>query len=164
MLSVELVLDARSATLRRRVGANAWLVLEELVMAGTLDAAGADLSVVRVTVRDLARLTGLSKDTVARALQKLRLAAVVSAEPERQDLSGRFLTVRYRIDLGRMPFTVRPACTPIHHPLVPTAPTLVPPPPPTSRPTPTTPARSAVPPRAAISRRTPTAEQLDLLG
>ena len=47
--------------------------------------------------------TGLSQDTVARSLQRLRKANAFTVEPERHDDSGRFVSVRYRVDLTTLP-------------------------------------------------------------
>ena len=99
--TVRLVVDARSVDLRRRVGANAWVVLEELLLGSTLGSPGQAVS--RATVRALAERTGLSKDTVARSLQRLRIANAFSVEPERQDDSGRFVSVLYLVDLTTLP-------------------------------------------------------------
>ena len=99
--TVRLVVDARSADLRRRVGANAWVVLEELLLGATVGLSGQVVS--RATVRALAERTGLSKDTVARSLQRLRKADAFTVEPERQDDSGRFVSVRYVVDLTTLP-------------------------------------------------------------
>ena len=99
--SVRLVLDARAGEFRRRVGANAWVVLEELLLCATIGLPGQAVS--RATVRALAERTGLSKDTVARSLQRLRKADAFTVEPERHDDSGRFVSVRYLIDLTTLP-------------------------------------------------------------
>ena len=98
---VRLVLDARSGEFRRRVGANAWVVLEELLLGASVRPSGEVVS--RATVRALAQRTGLSKDTVARSLQRLRKAAAFTVEPERHDDSGRFVSVRYLVDLTTLP-------------------------------------------------------------
>lgn len=102
--SVRLVLDARAGEFRRRVGANAWVVLEELLLGATVGHAGEAVS--RATVRALAERTGLSKDTVARSLQRLRKADAFTVEPERHDDSGRFVSVRYLIDLTTLPIEI----------------------------------------------------------
>lgn len=99
--TVRLVVDARSVELRRRVGANAWVVLEELLLGATIGLPGQAVS--RATVRALAERTGLSKDTVARSLQRLRKANAFIIEPERHDDSGRFVSVRYLVDLATLP-------------------------------------------------------------
>ena len=98
---VRLVVDARSVELRRRVGANAWVVLEDLLLCSTLGVPGQAMS--RATVRALAERTGLSKDTVARSLQRLRKANAFTVETERHDDSGRFVSVRYLVDLTTLP-------------------------------------------------------------
>ena len=98
---VRLVLDARCGDFRRRVGANAWVVLEELLFGASVGLSGEVVS--RATVRALAERTGLSKDTVARSLQRLRKADAFTVEPERHDDSGRFVSVRYLIDLTTLP-------------------------------------------------------------
>ena len=61
----------------------------------------------RATVRALAERTGLSKDTVARSLQRLRKAGAFNVEAERHDDSGRFVSVRYVIDLATLPIALR---------------------------------------------------------
>lgn len=104
---VQLVVDARSSDLRRRIGPNAWVVLEELLLGASPEGALRNVVVTRATVRALADRTALSKDTVSRAIQKLRRARLVDIEPERHDDSGRFVSVRYLVDLTRMPIAVR---------------------------------------------------------
>ena len=101
-----LVVDARSTDLRRRVGANSWVVLEELLLGASI-AAAAGCAESRATVRALAERTGLSKDTVARSLQRLRKAGAFRVEAERHDDSGRFVSVRYVIDLATLPIELR---------------------------------------------------------
>ena len=99
-----LVVDASSTDLRRRVGANSWVVLEELLLGASIAAGCAES---RATVRALAERTGLSKDTVARSLQRLRKAGAFRVEAERHDDSGRFVSVRYVIDLATLPIELR---------------------------------------------------------
>lgn len=82
--------DPAAAPLRREVGAVAWFVLEELVLL-----AGAG-SVVKTGVRDLAGRLSLNKDTVARALVRLKAGGVVVAEPQANE-AGRFGGILYRI-------------------------------------------------------------------
>ena len=103
--AMRLVVDARSTDLRRRVGANSWVVLEELLLGASIAATGCAES--RATVRALAERTGLSKDTVARSLQRLRKAGAFRVEAERHDDSGRFVSVRYVIDLATLPIELR---------------------------------------------------------
>ena len=102
-----LVIDASSATLGRRVGANAWVVLEELLLGATLDESTSGRAVAQATVRALATRTGLSKDTVSRSLHKLRCANIVATEALRHDDTGRFVSVRYVVDLATLPLIVR---------------------------------------------------------
>ncbi len=132
LASVRLVLDGRSVELRRRVGANAWVVLEELLLGSSPAEPGRAVS--RATVRALAERTGLSKDTVARSLQRLRKAGAFTVEPERHDDSGRFVSVRYLIDLATLPIDVQVSIEP---------------------------ARAAAP---SSPRRTAVSEQLSMLG
>ncbi len=122
---VQLVVDARSSELRRRVGPNAWVVLEELLL-GAAREGRSGVVVARATVRALAERTALSKDTVSRAIQQLRRAQVIDIEPERHDDSGRFVSVRYLVDLARMPISLRLpvdcSVTPSVAPVVPVVP------------------------------------------
>lgn len=100
---VTLIVSSGCGELRRQVGANGWVVLEELLLGSALDDT---MAVSRATVRALASRTGLSKDTVSRAIQKLRRAHVLDVEAERHDESGRFVSVRYLLDLSRLPLVV----------------------------------------------------------
>lgn len=102
-----LVIDGTSTNLRRRVGANAWVVLEELLLGATIDETASGQASTRATVRALAIRTGLSKDTVGRSLNKLRGANVVTTEALRHDNTGRFVSVRYVIDLATLPIVLR---------------------------------------------------------
>ena len=73
-----LIVDSGSAcvALRRRLGATAWFVLEELVMgAEIVDAGGLR---ARASTRELALSLELNKDTVTRALAKLRACGVIT--------------------------------------------------------------------------------------
>ncbi|MGH9164244.1 MAG: hypothetical protein ACRDZW_01875, partial [Acidimicrobiales bacterium] len=66
--------DPTSSPVRRRLGPAPWFVLEELVLVG--DGEGAETN-----VRSLAAGLSLNKDTVARALGRLRAAGLVVVEP-----------------------------------------------------------------------------------
>ena len=81
--------------MRRRVGATAWAVLEQLIAHshGPVERCAAVAS-----VRSLAADLGVSKDTVARALSRLRDAELVTAEQSRAS-AGPFTTGSYRIDV-----------------------------------------------------------------
>ena len=71
-----LVIGPRAARLRLELGPTAWVVLEELLArsVGPLGDCRASAS-----VRSLATELGLSKDTVARAVVRLRRAGLVTA-------------------------------------------------------------------------------------
>lgn len=90
-----LVIGAASIEIRRRVGPTAWAVFEELALSsvGTRDACTASVS-----VRSLATRLGMSKDTVARAVRRLRGAGLVSAEQARSS-AGTFAVGSYRLHL-----------------------------------------------------------------
>ena len=78
MSMVALVVDGRSACvdLRCRLGATAWFVLEELVIGAEIVNMG-DLR-ARTSTRALALKLELNKDTVTRALAKLRACGVIT--------------------------------------------------------------------------------------
>lgn len=69
---VSLLVDGggECAALRRSLGATAWFVLEELALRATADGDGT--LVVQVSTRELAEALALNKDTVTRALARLR--------------------------------------------------------------------------------------------
>lgn len=81
--------DPTSSLLRRQLGPAPWFVLEELVLVGAAEGA-------ETNVRSLAAGLSLNKDTVARALSRLRAAGLVVAEPQ-GSRAGRFATGRYRV-------------------------------------------------------------------
>ncbi|HEY3486305.1 MAG TPA: helix-turn-helix domain-containing protein [Ilumatobacteraceae bacterium] len=87
------VIGPRAARLRRELGPSGWVVLEELLAcsAGPVGDCRADVS-----VRSLAAGLGLSKDTVARALSRLRRAGLVSPSQSRS-ASGGFACGSYTI-------------------------------------------------------------------
>lgn len=88
-----LLLTAGSIGVRRRLGPTAWVVFEELLLASTGDDSAC---VSSVSARSLAERLGLSKDTVARALTRLRAAGLVSNCQSRAE-SGTFATGTYRL-------------------------------------------------------------------
>ena len=102
---LSMVIDGRCSALRREVGPAAWVVLEELLAGATVDGE-TRCAVSRTTVRGLAKETALSKDTVSRSLQRLRAAKVVRIEREQHDDSGRFVSVRYMVDIAAVPMHV----------------------------------------------------------
>jgi DNA-binding transcriptional MocR family regulator len=86
------VLPAASVV-RRTLAPSAWLVLEELARTAGDD----DMAVTNVRV--LAADLGLSKDTAARALERLIAAGLVERTENRDTGTGQFGTVAYRVDL-----------------------------------------------------------------
>jgi len=84
------VLTAGAFELRRRLGPTAWVVFEELLLAST----GTETCAASVSVRSLAGRLGLSKDTIARALARLRAAGLITACQSRSS-SGVFATGSY---------------------------------------------------------------------
>lgn len=86
-----LVLTGDSLELRRRLDPAAWMVFEELLLAST---GNGDGCVASVSIRALADRLGLAKDTVARALGRLRRAGLVTARQSRTD-AGVFATGSY---------------------------------------------------------------------
>jgi DNA-binding transcriptional ArsR family regulator len=85
------VIGGASIELRRRLGPTAWAVFEELLLASTGPSGDCHAT---VSVRTLAGELGLAKDTVARALARLRRAGLVIARQTRTD-TGAFATGSY---------------------------------------------------------------------
>jgi DNA-binding transcriptional MocR family regulator len=96
-MSIErrIVLTADSAEWRRRLDPAAWVVFEELLLASTGTAEGC---VASVSIRTLADRIGLAKDTVARAIGRLRRAGLVTAHQSRTD-TGVFANGSYMLDV-----------------------------------------------------------------
>jgi DNA-binding transcriptional ArsR family regulator len=86
-----LVLGGGSVELRRRLGPTAWVVFEELLLASSDTAEGC---LACVSVRALGARLGLAKDTVARALIRLRRAGLVTPAQSRAS-NGVFATGSY---------------------------------------------------------------------
>jgi DNA-binding transcriptional MocR family regulator len=78
------------------------VVLEEMTQRSTGDG---DHVVAQVSVRSLASSLGLGKDTVNRAVRRLRELGVIHAEQARSD-NGTFQTGAYRIDVPAVCLTV----------------------------------------------------------
>jgi hypothetical protein len=90
-----IVVGPRAHELRRYVGPISWVVLEEMLQRST----GADDHIVtQVSVRTLAATLGLAKDTVARAVRRLRDLAVIDAVQARSE-SGVFDAGSYRLSI-----------------------------------------------------------------
>lgn len=90
-----LVLDTDTAELRRRLGPTAWVVFEELLLASTGPNEACHAS---VSVRSLAARLGLAKDTVARALIRLRRVGLVS-NCQSRSAAGTFSTGIYQLTI-----------------------------------------------------------------
>jgi len=104
-----LIIDVPVAeSLRRQIGPTAWVVLETLAESSRQPTGVAE---VDASVRDLAALTGLSKDTVARAIRRLFDACVVNRVDMRDERSGRFGRSIRRVDLDAAGLSVERAST-----------------------------------------------------
>ena len=102
-----IVLGPRAHELRAYVGSTAWVVLEEMMQRSTGDG---DHVVAEVSIRSLASSLGLAKDTVARAVRRLRDLGLIQAEQCRSD-SGVFQTGSYRLDVPTVCLTVDTSTT-----------------------------------------------------
>jgi hypothetical protein len=92
------VVTGEAGVLRRRLGPTAWVVFEELLLASTGPTTACCAS---VSVRSLATSSGLAKDTVARALVRLRASGFVAVTQSRST-GGVFAASNYelRVPLG----------------------------------------------------------------
>jgi DNA-binding transcriptional MocR family regulator len=88
-----IVLGPAAHELRRHVGPTAWVVLEEMLQRSTGDG---DEVVAEVSVRALAASLELAKDTVARAMRRLRELRAIEATQARASC-GSFDAGSYRI-------------------------------------------------------------------
>lgn len=89
------VVHSASDELGRALGPTSWMVLEELSLRST---GTADECVARVSIRALAEALGLAKDTVARAIRRLRDVGLVTVTQPRTK-AGIFDTGTYLIAL-----------------------------------------------------------------
>ena len=87
------VVGAAASELRRALGPTSWMVMEELLMRST---GPADACIASVSVRTLAASLGLAKDTVCRAIRRLRDAGLVTVAQLRT-VAGIFDTGTYLI-------------------------------------------------------------------
>lgn len=94
---MRIVVSVDARPLRRAIGVTAWAVLEELVLDGDVDEHGA-LS-ASTNVRRLAAQVGMSKDTAARALQRLVHAGIVRRDVADRGAGGTLPTSSYVVDL-----------------------------------------------------------------
>ncbi len=88
-----IVLGPKAHELRGYVGSTAWAVLEEMMQRSTGDA---DHVVAQISIRSLAASLGLAKDTVNRAVRRLRDLGVIAAVQARSE-SGVFEAGLYRL-------------------------------------------------------------------
>ena len=91
--------------LRRHVGPTTWVVLEEMLQRSTGDD---DHVVAQVSIRSLASSLGLAKDTVTRAVGRLRDLGVIDASQGRSR-SGVFEAGSYRLAVPAVCLSL--ACT-----------------------------------------------------
>jgi DNA-binding transcriptional MocR family regulator len=105
-----IVLGPRAHELRSYVGSTAWAVLEEMMQRSTGEG---DHIVAQVSIRSLASSLGLAKDTVNRAVRRLRDLGVIRAEQPRSH-SGVFQTGSYRLDVPSVCLTVDTSTTTNH--------------------------------------------------
>ena len=89
------VLGPAAHVLRRRVGASAWAVLEEMLEQSHSDGDGL---VAAVSVRSLAASLGVAKDTAHRATTRLRDLGVIEAHQART-CAGGFAAGAYRLSI-----------------------------------------------------------------
>ncbi len=94
----DLLLTPACREVRASVGPVAWVVLEELVMSAE---DGPRAIEVATTVRDLAVVIGLSKDTIASGLRRLAHHGLVTREDQRDRRSGCFGNSVYRVSLSK---------------------------------------------------------------
>ena len=87
------VVGAAASELRRALGPTSWVVLEEILVRSS---GPADACVACVSVRALAGSLGLAKDTVGRAIRRLRYAGLVTVAQQRT-VAGVFDTGTYVI-------------------------------------------------------------------
>lgn len=89
--------------LRVQIGPIGWVVLEAMASQAP---PGRGVMEVACSARSLARVVGVSKDTVARSLAGLIGRRIVERVHHRDELSGRFTSTTYRVDLALVGITV----------------------------------------------------------
>ena len=95
---MKLVVTADARAFRGAIGLTAWAVLEELLLDAHIDTHGT--LAARTNVRRLAAQLGMSKDTAARALNRLARAGVVHRVVAERGARGALPTSSYRVDLA----------------------------------------------------------------
>ncbi len=115
-----LVVTARAAPVRRSLTPSAWVVLEELALGTDAD------GVATTSSRRLAGDLGMSKDTASRAMQRLIAAGLIERIERRDDSTGRFGAITYRVDLAAAGLLVQPADDTGAEPAAPATPTTPP--------------------------------------
>lgn len=102
---------------RGEVGPVGWLVLEAMASQ-----APPDQGVVEVasSARSLSEVVGVSRDTVARSLRSLTEGGLVARVDHRDELSGRFRSMTYRVDLSAVGISVVVSQSPAPAPSAPT--------------------------------------------
>ena len=98
LIDVDVALEVRG-----EVGPVGWLVLEAIASLAPPDQAVVE---VACSARSLSEVVGLSKDTVARSLRSLIEVGIVARVDHRHELSGRFLSTTYRVDLSAVGISV----------------------------------------------------------
>ena len=88
-----IVLGTKAHELRAYVGPTAWAVLEEMMQRS---AGHGDHVIAQVSIRSLASSLSLAKDTVNRAVRRLRDLGVIAAVQARSE-SGAFEAGSYRL-------------------------------------------------------------------
>lgn len=101
------VIGPASTELCRSVGPTSWAALVEMAQRST----GEDVMVTQVSIRDLASSLGLAKDTVARAVRRLRDARLVASDQTRSS-AGVFDVGAYRLAVPSAAIAVAPRCQP----------------------------------------------------
>ena len=92
----QLLVDVDIASrVRAELGPVAWVVLEAMTSSTTSASGEASCS-----ARSLAALVGVSKDAAARALRRLGEHDLAVRIDHRDELTGRFGTTTYRVDLA----------------------------------------------------------------
>ncbi len=106
------VVRPAAAHLRRVLDAGSWMLLEELLARSTGDA---DLSVATASTRDLAASLGVAKDTVGRAVNRLRHHGLLTIEQSRSGYGG-FSSTTYRISVPAAMFGLTAELPPVAAP------------------------------------------------